>query len=474
VLFPTIEFALFFLLVFTLSWAVRPWPVVRKVILLGASYVFYGYWDWRFAFLLFQCTMANYVIALWLDGLTEQRARKQVVVLGVALNLAVLGFFKYWGFFFSSFAELAMHLGFGRDLRIMEVLLPVGVSFFTFQGISYIVDVYRRDAKATTSIVDILLCISFFPHLVAGPLVRISEFVPQLAKPVDPSQIRAGRALLLIGLGLFKKVVIAHYLAVELVGPAFESPSSYSSGDLILAAYGYAVQIYCDFSAYTDIAIGIALLFGYQFPRNFDQPYRATSLRDFWHRWHITLSAFLRDYLYISLGGSRGGTLKTYRNLMVTMVLGGLWHGAAWNFVFWGFLHGAGLVGERLLVSLRQRLALPALVPVLAQALSIIAVFHFVCLTWIFFAADSFGIAWEYVTGIAKFQGSTQLFTPFVALLLGLGFVGQFVPKDAIERLERGMSELPLFIQAATLAFAVVAIGAIGPGTLAPFIYFRF
>lgn len=197
-LFPTIEFAIFFLLVFTLSWAVRPWPVVRKSVLLVASYFFYGCRDWRFAFLLFECTMVNYTLALWLDGLSDQRARKQVVTLGIVANLAVLGFFKYWGFFFASFAELAMHLGFGRDLHIMQVLLPVGVSFFTFQGISYLVDVYRREAKATTSVIDILLCISFFPHLVAGPLVRINEFAPQLAAPVDPKQIRAGRALLLI------------------------------------------------------------------------------------------------------------------------------------------------------------------------------------------------------------------------------------------------------------------------------------
>lgn len=268
--------------------------------------------------------------------------------------------------------------------------------------------------------------------------------------------------------------MIAHYLAVELVGPAFESPSTYSSWDLILAAYGYAVQIYCDFSAYSDIAIGIALLFGYRFPRNFDQPYRASSLRDFWKRWHITLSAFLRDYLYISLGGSRGGTFKTYRNLMVTMVLGGLWHGAAWNFAFWGFLHGAGLIGERLIVAAKDKLGLPSLAPVLTQTLAIVLTFHFVCLTWIFFAADSFELGWKYVVGIAQFKGKSQLLTPFVALLLSVGFVGQFVPKDILERLEHGMSNLPLFIQAATLAFAVVAIGAIGPGTLAPFIYFRF
>lgn len=469
-LFPTVEFAIFFLVVFAASWAAHRHVMARKLLLLGASYFFYAYWDWRFAFLLAQCSMVNFMLALWLEPLTEQRARKWVMIGAVVFNLGVLGFFKYYGFFMSSMSELLLALGFQRDMKIMEVLLPVGVSFFTFQGISYVTDVYRKEIKATTSPVDMLLLTAFFPHLVAGPIVRASDFLPQLEKPVDPRKIRATRAFMLIGLGLFKKVVIAHYLAVELVNPVFESPSTYGGLDVLFAAYGYAVQIYCDFSAYSDIAIGLAFLLGYEFPRNFNQPYRALTLQDFWRRWHMSLSGFLRDYLYIPLGGSRGGEVKTYRNLFLTMALGGLWHGAAWTFVIWGVLHGAGLCIERLVKDKIGSISLS--MP--GKALRLFLVFHFVCLTWIFFNADSFGIATEYLAALGNVETATKMLTPFVLGILAVGFAGQFLPADLVDRMERGVRIMPLPVQAAALAMIVVMISAFGPGTLAPFIYFKF
>jgi D-alanyl-lipoteichoic acid acyltransferase DltB (MBOAT superfamily) len=470
-LFPTVEFAIFFLVTFAASWAARSRPAVRKALLLIASYVFYSWWDWRFAFLLLECSLANWMLGMALDGMPDGRRRKAILIAGLALNLGVLGFFKYWGFFLSSLNDALLAVGFERDIKVMAVLLPVGVSFFTFQGISYVVDVYRRDMRATTSALDFLLLVAFFPHLVAGPLVRASELLPQLAKPVDPSDLRAGKAFLLIALGLFKKVVIAHYLAVELVNPVFESPSDYGSIDLLFGAYGYAVQIYCDFSAYSDIAIGVALLFGYAFPRNFDQPYRARTLRDFWHRWHISLSSWLRDYLYIPLGGSRGGEARTQRNLFLTMLFGGLWHGAAWNFVLWGALHGGGLCAERWA---RRRLGSrePGRLALAAQGL---ACFHFVCLTWIFFNAESFAVAWEYLAAFAaNFTAPVKLVTGFSLLLLAIGFIGQLVPPDLVERAETSLARIPLPAQAALLAVAVVVVSAFSPGALAPFIYFRF
>lgn len=469
-LFPTVEFAIFFLIVFLASWAVRPWPLVNKLVLLGASYFFYGWWDWRFMLLLLECSVVNYVLALWLELETTERRRKIVLFCTILFNLGVLGYFKYSGFFLSSLSDLLTTLGFQRDMKIMEVLLPVGVSFYTFQGISYVVDVYRKEIKAVRSPVDMLLFKSFFPQLVAGPIVRASEFLPQLAKPVDAENVKATRAFLLIALGLFKKVVIAHYLAVELVNPVFESPSTYSTIDLLFGVYGYAVQIYCDFSAYSDIAIGVALLFGYSFPRNFNQPYRALSLQDFWRRWHMSLSGFLRDYLYIPLGGSRGGKLATYRNLFLTMVLGGLWHGAAWNFVIWGVLHGGGLCFERFMKEKSVSLPLSAF----GKAVRVFVVFHFVCLTWIFFNADTFGIAAEYILTTIGGGKAAHVLTPFSLALLCLGFLGQFLPENLIDRMEQAVARVPLVAQATALAMIVVAIGAIGPGTLAPFIYFKF
>lgn len=468
-LFPTVEYAVFFLLIFAISWAARQWPYTRKLILLGASYYFYAAWDARFVLLLFEASVINYLIGIWLGSAPEHR-RKMILTLGVVFNLVVLGFFKYYGFFLESLNHLFQSAGLARDLPIMDVLLPVGISFFTFQGLSYIVDVYRKEIEPTKSLVDILLYVSFFPQLVAGPIVRAKDFLPQLDREANPGNIRASFAFMLIGLGLFKKVVIAHYIAVELVNPAFESPATYGTLDLLFAAYGYAVQIYCDFSAYSDMAIGFAALLGYEFPKNFNQPYRADSLRDFWHRWHISLSTWLRDYLYIPLGGSKNGALKNYRNLFTTMLLGGLWHGAAWNFILWGTLHGGGLAIEKFF---RDQLKFGSL-SVVVKFVQIVATFHFVCFTWIFFASENFEMAWEYLGALTNSSVASELVTPFSVTLLAIGLIGQFLPSDLIEDLEIKLEKVPLLAHGAALGAVIVLISALGPGALAPFIYFRF
>ena len=269
--------------------------------------------------------------------------------LGIAFNLCVLGAFKYYNFFAASTMNLAQSAGLNISIPFFEVGLPIAISFLTFHALSYIIDVYRHKLVATRSLVDILLYISFFPHLVAGPIVRAKIFLDQTIRRSDPKDIRLGMSVFLIVGGLFKKVIVANYLSTDFVDGVFRAPTEYSRLDLLLGMYAYALQIYCDFSAYTDIAIGIANLLGYQFPQNFNQPYRASSVQDFWRRWHITLSNWLRDYLYIPLGGNRDGAWLTYRNILITMLLGGLWHGASWNFVIWGGLHGVALVIERLL-----------------------------------------------------------------------------------------------------------------------------
>src|SRR3954452_3925864 len=345
-LFPTVEFALFFPVVLALSWLLMPRQQLWKPVIVVASYVFYGYASWRFCLLLGAVTLGNQAAAVLIARTESERARSVILAVAVALDLGVLAVFKYYGFFVENVDRALGPLS--LPLPLLTIALPVGVSFFTFQAISYVVDVKRRLVEPA-SLLDVAIYLSFFPHLVAGPIVRAREFLPQLREPRDPTRVAVGSGIALIALGQVKKLAIADTLARTVVDPVFAVPGAYSGPDLWLAAYAYTAQIYCDFSGYTDMAIGLALLMGYVFPQNFRSPYRSLGFREFWTRWHMTLSRFLRDFLYIPLGGNRKGKFNTYRNLMLTMVLGGLWHGAAWPFVLWGFLHGTGLCVERAL-----------------------------------------------------------------------------------------------------------------------------
>ncbi len=411
----------------------------------------------------------NFAFGLWLHR--NQTHRKAIVTAAVGLNLGTLGFFKYYGFFISSLNTLLLSLGLERELPLLEIVLPVGISFFTFQGMSYVIDIYRREIPASKKPVDVLLYISFFPQLVAGPIVRAKDFLQQIDASAIHQRLPSAFAFKLIIVGLFKRVVIANYLSTLLVDEIFQDPSRFSALDILFGVYGYAIQIYCDFSAYTDIAIGVAALLGYHFAQNFDSPYRATSLQSFWRRWHISLSTWLRDYLYISLGGSRGSTLKTYRNLFITMFLGGLWHGAAWNFVIWGTLHGIALGVERALIKGFGRFYRPRS---FYRFLQIVLVFHFVCLTWIFFRASSLELALEILNGLASQSFIIERLTPFTLGLILIGLGGQFVPNTWHKKLEHGLAKLPLAVQGAVLALALLLLGSLAPEGVAPFIYFQF
>jgi D-alanyl-lipoteichoic acid acyltransferase DltB (MBOAT superfamily) len=469
-LFPTLTFGIFFLIVFALVWS-APSNEWRKLLLLVASWVFYGAWDWRFVPLLIFSALMNWAVA---QGIARERfatRRKLLLLCGVAINLVILGFFKYFDFFIEQVGATLAAIGFERDLPMLQVILPIGISFFTFQGISYAVDVYRRRVEPA-ALLDILLLMSFFPHLVAGPIVRAADLVPQFqARPrLDRSMV--SMALLLIVWGLFKKTVIASELAVNFVDPVFADSASHSALDLVFAAYGYAVQIYCDFSAYTDMAIGLAALLGYRFPRNFNQPYRATSLQDFWRRWHITLSLWLRDYLYIeALGGSRGGKLLTYRNLILTMLLGGLWHGANWTFVIWGGLHGTVLAAERLWAD-----KAPKHWPPLPAWAGLLITFHVVVLGWIFFRAPSFADAMTYLGGIATPFGGPPAFTasPLIVLLIALGLAIHATPQRWMADAATRIRAFPAPLVGIGLAALILVIDAMRFEGVAPFIYYRF
>src|ERR1700730_9660243 len=399
-LFPTFSFLLFFLVVAAGMAALQRHFSAQKTLLVLASYYFYAQWDWRFCFLLVFSSVIGYVAGLLISS-TENRQRQRLVVgIAVTLHLGLLGAFKYLDFFVLSANELVRLLGLRHELPFFEILLPIGISFFTFHGISYIIDVYRGDVAVCRNPLDMLLYMSFFPQLVAGPIVRAGYFLPQLARPSEGPVPIAAALLLILG-GLFKKVVVANYLATGLGDPVFAAPTSYGGPDLLLATYGYAVQIYCDFSAYSDMAIALAALLGFRFPANFNQPYPAQRLREFWHRWHISLSFWLRDYLYKPLGGNRYGRLKTYRNVMLTMLLGGIWHGAGWKFVGWGAVHGGGLAVERIFEPWLGRRPSSLAGKLVKTSL----VFHFVCLGWIFFRAEDFAMARLYIRGLGSGWG---------------------------------------------------------------------
>ena len=464
--FPTVEFAVFFPPVLLLSWVLmnRPWgwQYVWKPFILVASYVFYAAANPKFCLLLAGVTLGNQAAATLITRTDSDRAKHWIAAVAVVLDLAVLGVFKYYGFFAEDVDGLLSSFGLGLGLPLAQIALPVGLSFFTFQAISYTVDV-RRGLCDRGSTMDVALYLSFFPHLVAGPIVRAREFLPQLEGPRDPKDVAVGSGVFLICLGLVKKVVIADLLARNLVDPVYAVPEAYGTADTMLATYGYAAQIYCDFSGYTDIAIGLALLMGFVFPRNFDRPYCSTSFREFWRRWHMTLSRFLRDFIYIPLGGNKKGRFKTYRNLMITMVLGGLWHGAAWGFIVWGFIHGAALAIERMVDG---RIKAP-------KWLAWAFVFHVVAFAWVPFRAPDFGTAGAIFEGIFR-GGSATLFTPavVVAILAAIGL--QLLPERPMVALRHRVEALNPVALAAGMAVTIIIVGSTIPGgAVPPFSYFQ-
>ena len=464
-LFPTVEFALFFPIVLALSWLLMGRQQIWKPFILVASYFFYAAANPKFCLLLGGVTLWNQGAAVLLDRTGEEQRRRWIVGAAVAGDVLTLAVFKYYGFFVQDIADTLDAVHFGMPLPLMTIALPVGVSFFTFQAISYVVDVKRR-LVSPASLIDCAIYLSFFPHLVAGPIVRAREFLPQLATPRDPNRVAVGAGLGLIALGLVKKVAIADYLGRTVVDPVFGVPQAYGFPDALIATYGFAAQIYCDFSGYTDIAIGLALLMGFVFPQNFNSPYRATGFRDFWRRWHMTLSRFLRDFLYIPLGGNRGSRLFTYRNLMITMLLGGLWHGAAWTFVLWGGFHGLGLCSEHA-VDGRIGRHTPAW-------LRGFVTFNLVCFGWILFRSDNLSVFWDFLGRFTVWEAPTLWTFPVLALT-GLVVALQLLPPRRTEGWEIRIERLNPAMLGAALALLILFVGATVPGNgVPPFIYFRF
>jgi len=395
-LFNSYQFALFFATLLPVYWLLCTRPRIQNLLLLTAGYYFYACWNPKFLSLLIVSTIMDYACGLWVDRVEDPRRRRGVVALSMALNLGMLGYFKYFNFFAESLQSFLARLGVSIPLGQLEVVLPIGISFYTFQSMSYVIDVYRRQIKPTRNLIEFATFVSFFPHLVAGPIMRPTTLLPQVAsrRRFNLNQFYSGSYL--IFWGLFKKVVVADNLAL-IVNDLFGRWRTLDGGLAILAIYAFAFQIYADFSGYTDIARGVAKCLGFELTLNFKLPYFATSPKDFWERWHISLSHWLRDYLYISSGGNRGGTLRTYRNLVLTMILGGLWHGAAGTFVIWGLYQGLLLVLHRLATPWLERIQpTDPIDRACWTGLRIVVTFHLVCFGWLIFRSQSI----DQITGL--------------------------------------------------------------------------
>lgn len=406
-LFNSFEFLIFFPIVLMLYYSAKANKDIQNVILFISSYFFYAWWDWRFLFLLLLSTLIGYAFGLLIYNTRSERNRKYFLWVSTVLNLGILCFFKYFNFFVDSAISILSAMGFHVNTYVLSIALPVGISFYTFHGMSYIIDIYRKNTIPTKKIIDYSVFVSFFPLLVAGPIERATHLLPQILKKREISLKQVYEGLILILIGLFRKIVIADTLSAY-VEKAFAFSGSYSSSGLVVAVMIFAIQIYCDFSGYSDIARGTAKMMGFELLVNFRQPYFSASITEFWRRWHISLSSWLRDYLYISLGGNRNGSFNTYRNLIITMFLGGLWHGASLMFVIWGLLHGTYLAvhkwwldlkGKRIKQAESGRFTIQFFVGMICT--NVLVLF-----AWIFFRASSIEQATSVVHGIFSFHGS--------------------------------------------------------------------
>jgi len=474
-LFCSQAFLVFFVVVFGVYWLL-PSQKVRNAWLLAASIYFYASWNHWLAALIVASTTADYWIARLIEASESPRRRRALLALSIGANLGLLTYFKYANFFLESVAQALRAAGAEASFPVLKVILPIGISFYTFEAISYVVEVFRRRVPAEKSLPNLLLFITFFPHLVAGPIVRPWHFLPQLRRPKRWDWMRLHLGLQYFLLGLFKKLVIADRMAL-FADPVFAAPAGYGSAATWAAVLAYTVQIYCDFSGYSDMAVGLAHTLGYKLPQNFDVPYSATNVSEFWRRWHISLSSWLRDYLFIPLGGSRTEhRWQTSRNLMVTMTLGGLWHGAAATFVAWGFWHGMLLVLHRRVQDATARWPrLAAVVDSLpGRALSVLATCVCVSLGWVLFRATSLrdaGVIWAHLF-IPHAGRSTPYWRQSLIVLGGLVALGQLAGRCELWRyLERRIPSPVLGLGYATAAAIALLLA---PDASKAFIYFQF
>ncbi len=469
--FNSLEYACLLIVTVFLSWLFANRHTWRVLVLLTGSYIFYASWNIKYLSLIFLSSSLDYAIGILLSRTDRPLKRKALLAMSMTVNLGVLSVFKYFNFFAREITDLLFVFGLNVTEPHLSILLPVGISFYTFQTMSYTIDLYRKQISPSKSYFDYLLFVSFFPQLVAGPIVRASTLLPQIRKKPRLSAEQGSRALYRIGIGLVKKIAIADFLGTHIVDVVFSNPKMYSSLETLIAVYAYSFQIYADFSAYSDIAIGSAALLGFKIPENFIGPYRAANLREFWQRWHISLSTWLRDYLYIPLGGSRHSSFRTYANLGITMLLGGLWHGAAMTFVCWGAMHGVALMVTRVI----QRTGISSYIPRAVQRpIGVFLTFHLVSAAWIFFRSSSFASATQVFEQLADFSFSATNISQPVIAVLAVAVITHWIPHHWIAKTKDLFHAAPAPLQAALLIAAILVIQQVARTDVAPFIYFQF
>jgi alginate O-acetyltransferase complex protein AlgI len=487
-LFTGMYFWVFFTFVLGLYSFIYKSTRARNIFLFLISLFFYYKSGGYFFILLIFSTIVDYVLGLFIYNTATKWKKKLYVTFSIITNLSVLSYFKYTYFFTGLFNDLFQthykavnYLALwsnqltGTNIDIFIIILPVGISFYTFQTISYSVDVYRGKLPAVKNFFDFGFYVTFFPQLVAGPIVRAAQFIPQIHLPYVLTKTQFGYAIFLIISGLIKKMVISDYLSINFIDRVFDAPMSYSGIEILFAIYAYALQIYCDFSGYTDIAIGTAQLLGFKLPINFFSPYKATSITDFWRRWHISLSTWLRDYLYIPLGGNRKGKLQTEINLLITMLLGGLWHGANLRFVFWGLMHGFALIIHKLWQLIFGKTTHNRVL----RFFYAIITFHFVCFCWVFFRAVDFKSALVMINRII-YQFDYNIIGQFISgyrisiALLFIGFLIHWLPEQWKEAYRGLFIKTPLIIKIVAIVLTVFLIYQFKTSAIQPFIYFRF
>jgi alginate O-acetyltransferase complex protein AlgI len=467
-IFTEFRFLFFFLIALSVHWGLQK-NQHRKLWLLLCSYVFYGAWDWRFLSLILISTVIDYIVGLKLSQLIKNHNRKRWLIISLCTNLGILGFFKYFNFFVESGVNFINFLGFSIDFNTIQIVLPVGISFYTFQTLSYSIDIYYGKLKPVHKFLDFALFVSFFPQLVAGPIVRASTFLPQLDETRNFSNVRVKYCLMLFMIGFIKKACISDRLS-PIVDRFFDAPETYTASSSWVGVLFYAVQIYCDFSGYTDMAIACAGLLGYELCLNFYFPYFSENITEFWRRWHISLSTWLRDYLYIPLGGNRGSKLFTYRNLMLTMLLGGLWHGAGWNFVIWGGLHGGALILQREWSKFSAPYqGLCSFMKPIGPLLT----FYWVCIAWIFFRAVDMEQAIVIFKSFVFFNspGTQELGIHLLGIFILLA-IAHFAAYKGLWR--EWWYKFPDWIFAAWYGFAFSVILLFIAPNYSAFIYFQF
>ena len=442
---------------------------------LFSLYFYYKSSGIYFLILIFS-TIVDYLLANAIYHTENKNKKRGILVLSIILNLGLLAYFKYTNFLYEIFCDFSHH-----SFSPLQIFLPVGVSFFTFQSLSYTIDIYRGTLKPVKNILDYAFFVTFFPQLVAGPIVRAADFIPQIFKPVKITDEMIGRGVFLIACGLIKKMIIADYISANFVDRIFDNPVLYSGLENLAGVYGYALQIYCDFSGYSDMAIGIALLMGFHYNLNFDSPYQSTNITEFWHRWHISLSTWLRDYLYISLGGNRKGKVRTYFNLFITMVLGGLWHGAGLKYILWGTMHGAALAIHKLYLQItgKRNLGSNHKNSFLSRTLGLILTFNFVCFCWIFFRAQNMDYAMQMIRQIL-FHFNYQIYFDFIIgykatlLMMLLGYMLHFIPNFVEVKAQEILTKLPIIAKVTFLIVVILFAVQFKSAEIQPFIYFQF